>query len=59
MEVDALDVGVGAVLSQFSADDTKLHPCAYLSCKLSPSERNYDIGNRKLLAIKVALEEWI
>ncbi|KAL0163553.1 hypothetical protein M9458_039306, partial [Cirrhinus mrigala] len=26
--------------------------------KLSPAERNYDIGNRELLAIKLALEEW-
>ena len=51
-------MGVGAVLSQYSAIDNKLHPCAYLSRKLSPSERNYDIGNRELLAIKVALEEW-
>ncbi len=25
---------------------------------LSPAERNYDIGNRELLAIKLALEEW-
>ncbi|KAK3542610.1 hypothetical protein QTP86_031312, partial [Hemibagrus guttatus] len=25
---------------------------------LNPAERNYDIGNRELLAIKLALEEW-
>lgn len=52
------DVGLGAVLSQRSATDDKLHPCAFLSRKLSPAERNYDVGNRELLAIKVALEEW-
>ncbi|KAI3364204.1 hypothetical protein L3Q82_010812 [Scortum barcoo] len=26
--------------------------------RLSPAERNYDIGNRELLAVKLALEEW-
>lgn len=35
-----------------------LHPCAFFSKKLSPAEQNYDIGNRELLAIKLALEEW-
>ena len=58
VEVDASDGGVGAVLSQRSAKDNKLHPCAFLSRKLSASERNYDVGNLELLAIKVALEEW-
>ena len=58
VEVDASDVGVGAILSQRSQVDKKLHPCAFLSRKLSPAERNYDVGNRELLAIKVALEEW-
>lgn len=58
MEVGASDVWVGAVLSQYSASDNKMHPCAYLSRNLSPSERNYDTGNQELLAIKVALEEW-
>lgn len=58
VEVDASDVGVGAVLSQRSSTDNKLHPCAFLSRKLSSAERNYDIGNRELLAIKVALGEW-
>lgn len=58
VEVDASDVGVGAVLSQRSEGDGHLHPCAFLSRKLSPAERNYDIGNRELLAVKVALDEW-
>ncbi len=35
-----------------------MHPCAFLSHRLSPAERNYDIGNRELLAVKLALEEW-
>ena len=58
VELDASDVGVGAALSQVNSKDGKLHPCAYLSKKLSSSERNYDIGDRELLAVKVALEEW-
>lgn len=58
VEVDASDTGVGAVLSQRSPADQKLHPCAFFSRKLSPAERNYDIGNRELLAVKLALEEW-
>ncbi len=58
VEVDASTVGVGVVLSQHHGEPPKLHPCAYFSRKLSPAEQNYDIGNRELLAIKLALEEW-
>ncbi|KAL2096038.1 hypothetical protein ACEWY4_008186 [Coilia grayii] len=58
VEVDASDIGMGAVLSQRRPEDEKLHPCAYFSRRLSPAERNYDIGDRELLAIKLALEEW-
>ena len=58
VEVDASDVGVGAVLSQRAVEDGKLHPCAFFSRRLSPAERNYDIGNHELLAVKLALEEW-
>ena len=58
VEANASDTGVGAVLSQRSPSDHKLHPCAFFSCRLSPPERNYDVGNRELLAVKLALEEW-
>ncbi|KAK3515288.1 hypothetical protein QTP70_013484 [Hemibagrus guttatus] len=58
VEVDASTTGVGAVLSQQQGNPRKLHPCAFFSRKLNPAEVNYDIGNRELLAVKLALEEW-
>ena len=58
VEVDASEVGVGAILSQRSQHDNSVHPCAYFSRTLSPAERNYDVGDREPLAIKLALEEW-
>ncbi|KAI5606732.1 hypothetical protein C0J50_7543 [Silurus asotus] len=58
VEVDASSTGVGAALSQWSGSPPRLHPCAFYSHKLSVAEQNYDIGNRELLAIKLALEEW-
>ncbi|KAL0172892.1 hypothetical protein M9458_033203, partial [Cirrhinus mrigala] len=51
VEVDASTTGAGA-------EPPLLHPCAFFSRKLSPAEQNYDVGNRELLAIKLALEEW-
>ncbi|XP_026164228.1 uncharacterized protein LOC113131342 [Mastacembelus armatus] len=58
VEVDASDTGVGAVISQVDPRHSKAHPCAFFSKKLSPAERNYDVGDRELLAVKLALEEW-
>lgn len=51
VEVDASDEGVGAVLSQRSVTDNKIHPCAFFSKKLTAAERNYSVGVREL-------EEW-
>lgn len=43
LEVDASAVGIGDVLSQRSSKDNKFHPCAFLSHKLSPAERNCEL----------------
>ena len=56
MEAYASNVGVGEVLSQSSALDLKLHPCAFFSNRLKATEKNYDVGNCELLAVKMALE---
>ncbi len=37
---------------------TKYTPALFFPHRLTPSERNYDIGNKELLAVKLALEEW-
>ncbi|KAI3374511.1 hypothetical protein L3Q82_006332 [Scortum barcoo] len=58
VEVDTSNEGVGAILSQRFSKDNQIHPCAFLSRKLSSAEKNYNVGNRELLAIKVTLEEW-
>ncbi|KAK3557192.1 hypothetical protein QTP70_024679 [Hemibagrus guttatus] len=58
VEVDASSSGLGAVLSQRHGEPEKLHPCAFYSRKLTAAEANYDVGNRELLSIKAALEEW-
>ncbi len=58
VEVDVSNIGIGAILSQRQGDPAKLYPCAYYSRKLTPTERNYDVGDRELLVIKSALEEW-
>lgn len=35
-----------------------MHPIAFFSRKLSPAKQNNNVGNRELLAVKLALEEW-
>lgn len=58
VEVDASDTGVGVVLSQLGTTDGNLHPSMFFSRHLSPPESIYDVGNRELLALVMALQEW-
>uniref|UniRef100_A0A8C5PED6 Gypsy retrotransposon integrase-like protein 1 n=1 Tax=Leptobrachium leishanense TaxID=445787 RepID=A0A8C5PED6_9ANUR len=58
LEVDASAFAVGSILSQRSKKDDILRPVSFFSKTLTPAERNYDVGERELLAIKLSLEEW-
>ena len=46
LEMDASLSGVGAVLSQRSQSEGKLHRYTFFSQKLSIAEQNNDVGNR-------------
>ena len=57
IECDASKYAYGAVLTQLDTNGDR-HPCAFISKTFSPTERNYKIYDRELLAIIRALEEW-
>ena len=58
LHADASRIGLGAVLLQ-EGEDGKLHPVAYLSRKLSPTEiKAESIYELELIAIIYALEKW-
>jgi RNase H-like domain found in reverse transcriptase/Reverse transcriptase (RNA-dependent DNA polymerase) len=57
IETDASKYALGAVLSQKDSNGNS-HPVAYLSKSFTPTQRNYEIHDRELLAIITALEEW-
>jgi len=58
LETDSSNFAIGAILSQVSPSDNKLHPIAYFSRSLLGSERNYPIYDKELLAIVNSLEHW-
>ena len=63
LATDASAYGVGAILSQEGESHPRTkkpiqHPIAYYSATFTPTERNYDIYERELLAILKALEHW-
>ena len=60
VEADSSDVPTGVVLSQQTSSENgrKWHPIAFFFSKsLSPVEQNYEIHDKKMLAIIHALEE--
>jgi len=57
MEVDILDYVMGGVLSM-ECEDRRWRPVAYLSKLLNETKRNYEIHNKKILAIIRGLENW-
>jgi hypothetical protein len=57
MEADASDFALGSVLSQLG-DDDKLYPVAFHSRKFEPTEINYEIHDKELLAIVDSFEQW-
>ena len=57
IETDASDLAIGACLCQLGPTG-KWQPVAYHSRKMSPAEQNYDIHDKELLAIVVALQHW-
>ena len=54
---DASLLAAGVVLLQTDANED-LYPCAYFFCTFSSTQWNYDIYDRELLAVILALEEW-
>ena len=54
---DASLLTAGAVLLQADANED-LHPCAYISHTFTIAQQNYDIYDRELLVVILALEEW-
>ena len=54
--MDALGHIIGEVLSQ--EQDRKWKPIAFLLRLMQPTERNYEIYNKELLAIVEALAKW-
>ena len=57
IKTDASKYATGAVLTQLDSNGDR-HPISFISKTLSPTERNYEIYDRELLAIIQALEEW-
>ncbi len=58
VETDSSNFAIGAILSQKSPKDNKVHPIAFFSRALTSAEKNYPIYDKELLAIVESLEHW-
>jgi len=57
LEINASDYAIEACLNQ-PDEEGRLHSVTYYSRKMTPSELNYNIYDKELLAIVAALKEW-
>lgn len=57
MEVDASDIGAGAVLLQDESDNVS-HPVCYFSAKFKRHQLNYSTREKKTLAMLLALQHF-
>jgi len=57
MEVDTSDYVTGGILS-IEYEDGRWRPVAYLSKSLTETERNYEIYDKKILAVIRELKNW-
>jgi hypothetical protein len=57
IEVDASNYAIGTVLMQ-KDDKNTLHPVAFFSKTMNNVQRNYDVYNRKLLALVETFRHW-
>jgi RNase H-like domain found in reverse transcriptase/Reverse transcriptase (RNA-dependent DNA polymerase) len=57
IQVDSSLFATGGILTQMDTNEDR-HPCTYLSKSLTKKQRNYDTGDRELLAIVWAQKEW-
>ena len=58
LETDASVKGLGAVLSQRGEEDKKVHPVAYASRALSPTEQRYSVTELETLAVVWAVKHF-
>lgn len=56
IETDSSDYAISAILSQYHGK--VLRPVAFMSRKMNPAERNYEIHDKELLAIVAAVKLW-
>ena len=57
VETDASGYALGGILSQ-ATDKGDLRPIAFYSRKFNPAERNYEVYDQELLAIKECFSTW-
>ena len=57
VQVDSSDVAMGAVILQRD-EEGRLHPIAFLSKNFWEMERNWEIWEKEVAAIKLGLSTW-